>query len=398
MCGDYLCCWHFGVESGRSEGPFDATGQNFRQRPYASLLRESVQNSMDAHVVKMDDSGIAYVPPVEVSFSFGKIKSSDIPKFKEVRNHIQLCIESYPNNEDYQIFYKSMLDNFDSNYATEFPYLKISDRMTTGMRYVKNNLSNPFQAFVRSSQISVKGDSSGAAGSHGYGKAAYYLLSPLRSLIVSTMTENGDCFFEGASIIGSHIQGENTLSSVGYYDNNGGQPSFYDSETGKFSDGRIPEMFVRKEPGTDFYIMGFQPEDVNDMCEEMICEALRSYWLAIFRRKISISINANGYSVTLNKDTLHELMDKYFPCSADESRQLRALNPRPYYDAYTRQGEDEKMYVSFSQVLPTIGEVSLYIKKCRTRFDKVVYMRKPSMLVYANVKDEDNGFYGLILE
>lgn len=43
------CTWHFGIESGRSEGPFDATGQNFRQRPYASLIREAVQNSMDAY-------------------------------------------------------------------------------------------------------------------------------------------------------------------------------------------------------------------------------------------------------------------------------------------------------------------------------------------------------------
>ena len=55
------CTWHFGIESGRSEGPFDATGQNFKQRPYASLLRESVQNSMDAHkkVTNGDGSGIS---------------------------------------------------------------------------------------------------------------------------------------------------------------------------------------------------------------------------------------------------------------------------------------------------------------------------------------------------
>ena len=96
-----------------------------------------------------------------------------------------------------------MLSNFDDSYSEEIPYLKISDRMTTGMGYVRNDLSNSFQAFVRSSQISVKGDTSGAAGSHGYGKAAYYLLSPARTLLVSTMTEDGLCFFEGASIVGS---------------------------------------------------------------------------------------------------------------------------------------------------------------------------------------------------
>lgn len=187
------------------------------------------------------------------------------------------------------MFYNGMLKNFDDSYRDEIPYLKISDCVTTGMGYVRNDLGNSFQAFVRSSQISVKGDSSGAAGSHGYGKAAYYLLSPVRTLLVSTMTEDGRCFFEGASIIGSHIIDDTLLCAAGYYDNNGGQPALFDSKSGDASLCPIPEAFRRTEPGTDFYIMGFHPENIHDMCEEMICEALRSYWLAIHKGRISIN-------------------------------------------------------------------------------------------------------------
>ena len=252
------CTWHFGKESGRSEGPFDASGQNFRQRPYASLLREAVQNSMDAHIKVVGEDGATCIPTVEVIFSFGHLKAADYPEFYKLREHINSCYESHFQNEDYRMFYKGMLDNFDDNYHDEIPYLKISDFNTTGMEYVHNDLSNSFQAFVRSSQISVKGDSSGAAGSHGYGKAAYYLLSPVRTIFVSTMNEARVCYFEGASIIGAHIKGDTLLCAAGYYDNNDGQPIRFDYNSSDISLSPIPEAFRRNQPGTDFYPDLFQ--------------------------------------------------------------------------------------------------------------------------------------------
>lgn len=392
------CTWHFGIEAGRSEGPFDATGQNFRQRPYASLLRESLQNSMDAHINCINEDGSFSVPTVEVIFSFGALCAKDYPEFYSLRKHIESCYNSYPKNEDYRIFYRSMLDNFDSSYNFEIPYLKISDRRTTGMEYVRNDLSNPFQAFVRSSQISVKGDSSGAAGSHGYGKAAYYLLSPIRTLLVSTMTENRICYFEGASIIGSHIENNTMLCAAGYYDNNNGQPIRFDASSDNFSNCPIPKEFRRIEPGTDFYIMGFLPENIHQMCDDMIREALRSYWLAIYKGRISVIIKPRPLiEFVVNKASLPKYMDDCFPESKDESKQLRTMNPRPYYDAYTKQDTGDKAYIKFVDSFPTIGEVSMYVKKCKTKFDKIVHMRKPLMLVYGLAKDDDNGFYGLFL-
>lgn len=391
------CLWHFEKETGRSEGPFDASGQNFKQRPYASLIREAVQNSMDAHIVLPDGEGEGITPPVEISFSFGIISSKNYPEFFKLRHHIESCKQSY-DNEDYILFYSSMLSQFSDDFVDSVPYLKISDCKTTGMEYIKNNLRNPFQAFVRSSQISVKNTGAGAAGSHGYGKAAYYLLSPLRTLLVSTRTEDNRCFFEGASIIGTHIKDDVMLSSVGYYDNNGGQPSFFNANTDDIDNCPIPEAFRRDEPGTDFYIMGFQAENKSEMCEEMIRESLRSYWLAILKGKIVIHIIPNdGIDIVINKDRLPSLMDIYYPDKKDDSKQLRALNPRPYYEAYLNRESGDSHYLVFSESLPKIGKVSMYVKKCKTNFDKIVYMRKPSMLVYATPMSDDHGFYGLFV-
>jgi hypothetical protein len=43
------CQWVFAPqEGGREDGPNDAMMQNFRSKPYNSLVRESLQNSLDA--------------------------------------------------------------------------------------------------------------------------------------------------------------------------------------------------------------------------------------------------------------------------------------------------------------------------------------------------------------
>ena len=43
------CCWHFAEQLGGADvGPNDPMSENFKKTPYASLIRESVQNLLDA--------------------------------------------------------------------------------------------------------------------------------------------------------------------------------------------------------------------------------------------------------------------------------------------------------------------------------------------------------------
>ena len=42
-------CWHFAEQLGGMDvGPNDPMSENFKKTPFASLIRESVQNSLDA--------------------------------------------------------------------------------------------------------------------------------------------------------------------------------------------------------------------------------------------------------------------------------------------------------------------------------------------------------------
>ena len=72
------CKWYFADQpNGQEVGPNNAMEQSFKNHPYASLVRESIQNSLDA---VLDES-----KPVLVKFSFMEMKGFDYPEFFELQ-------------------------------------------------------------------------------------------------------------------------------------------------------------------------------------------------------------------------------------------------------------------------------------------------------------------------
>ena len=100
-----------------------------------------------------------------------------------------------------------MLKLFEDNlYAEHLGYVRISDFNTKGMAYEEEKTDSPFYAFVRLAGVSAKDDTT-AGGSFGFGKAAYYLLSPISTIIVSTCTDKFEKYFEGATFLCTHLYG-----------------------------------------------------------------------------------------------------------------------------------------------------------------------------------------------
>ena len=88
------CKWTFAESLGGQDiGPNDALVEFFKKIPYESLVRESIQNSIDA---RLDMS-----KPVKVSFKFKTMPSSSHSHFLAIQEHIEGCIQMY-NNEDSQ--------------------------------------------------------------------------------------------------------------------------------------------------------------------------------------------------------------------------------------------------------------------------------------------------------
>lgn len=373
------CKWHFAPQiGGRDDGPNDPIVDNFKKHPYTSLIRESIQNSLD--VPLFDDE------PVRVEYSIGRIQHINYPNLFDLGKHVRGCMEYYPNNQDAEIVYQPMLDYLDGLHrCSNLYYIKVSDFNTQGMKYEKGQTDLPFYAFVRSAGVSAKADKT-AGGSYGYGKAAYFYMSNIRTVLVSTKTPDGSNFFEGVSSLCTHtVRGEEgTFVSVGFYDNNNGEPIS--------DDDMIPARFSREDPGTDIYIMGINGSAKDEIYLEMKESVLRNFWMSIYKGKLVVKIDQEE----INKDNIYEKMIEFFPDELDEGFVELKYNPRPYLEAVINAGQDSN-HIFIERTMDTIGHVCFYALKKKHAKDNILYMRSPLMLVKARLNKSSNGFYGVFV-
>jgi len=405
------CRWHpiFRGDNDNGIGPSEPMQENFRQAPYASLVRESIQNSLD--VVRKDSD-----KPVEMRFSIGFIDSKNFPNFFEISNHIQGCIDNFPNNDKAKRIYPPMLKyiNKVNSPGGKLYFIRVSDYNTQGMPYenLEDN-DSPFYAFVRSAGVSSKSDES-AGGSFGFGKAAYFYMSPLRTILVSTKTDDDRYFFEGVCSLCSHKIDGRTVSNIVYYDNNEGNP------TTQFD--RIPGRFQRKdkdgkeeESGTDIFIMGVDFENVGteqEIYEEMLLATLENFWLAILDNKLIVRIGKGDQEKVVDSTNIAALMEEYFEENDVNKRMRRGsigrYNPRPYFTAVNLSGSTDKFIyrkvdlneierLREIQTLSSWGCIHYYFAKNKQATNRIVYMRGLKMTVSISTARNGEGYYGVIV-
>lgn len=152
------CSWHSIIRDPKDNGvgPSEPMTENFRRTPYASLVREAIQNSLDV-AIKMSGK------PVVISFNIGSLTPANFPNFFEIRKHIQGCIDNFPNDKKAHKIYPPMLEylNQVTRPGGALHYIRVSDHNTVGMHYDNpENNDAPFYAFVRSAGVSSKSDES----------------------------------------------------------------------------------------------------------------------------------------------------------------------------------------------------------------------------------------------
>ena len=82
-------------------GPNDAIIQSFNKDFYESLVRESIQNSLDAVLEKGK--------PVKVTYSFDKVTIDDFPELFKLKEHIQGCLDTHSDTNRAKELYEPML-------------------------------------------------------------------------------------------------------------------------------------------------------------------------------------------------------------------------------------------------------------------------------------------------
>lgn len=358
------CKWHFaemGPNSGK-EGPNDALKQTFKQFPWESLVRESIQNSLD---VSADSNN-----PVIVSFEHRTFDREDYPNFFNLVEHIQACRNTYAGVESAEAMYPPMIDFLKR--AKEIGYVRVSDYNTSGMTYDPDDVTTTFDTFVRSAGVSVK-KKAGSGGSFGFGKGAFFAMSPINTLIVSTIDSNGNRYFEGVTRLCTHVIDNVKYNHVGFYDNNGGQPTSDES--------KIPLPFKRKSQGTSIGIMGVDSRVWNSSVDEVVRAVLGNFFASILENRLEVYVNGNPekegrQTIKINSSNIKEMMDKYYP-STEIGNKDYPFNPRPYFEALTDQNTE-----IFKETLPILGDVTLTLKEFEDNPTSIVFMRKPLMKIY----------------
>ena len=289
---DYLATWQFPPNEGGAEYGFgDAAAAHFRADPISHLVREVIQNSMDAKVDGLYE-------PVHVAFSETEISTSVIGG-NSLRPHVESCLglAKEKGQTDAVIAYTNALDALSQPTVS---CLSVIDSGTIGL--VEDN----WNALVVQEGV-VHKNRPASGGSNGIGKNAVFNVSDLQTVMYSTRylarRKGREEKLQGKSRLATHPEqtGEQTqLQHIGFYRTEDRQP---------LRGRQIPDVFRLAETGTGIFILGFNAHCSN-WARTAIAAVLDNFFFAIHNRHLVIEVQANPeqQAITLN----HETIDQHF--------------------------------------------------------------------------------------
>ena len=394
--------WYFAkcdCIAGRGEN--DSQRELFPGEVYQTLIRESIQNSIDH-----PDSSSSL--PVRVEYTIRRFPTKEFGNLEGLREHVQKCCDESGGADRFTSMLKA-LDN------PELCILDVADYNTVGMDYDNPTDKGRFKQFVRYTGDPNK--NKGAGGSHGYGKITYFNISEISTIIVSSMTPDGQCTFEGVSRLATHETGtvRELYADTGFLDLGNGVPIQEEIASPQY----IIEEFRRKVPGTTVSILFADINDTNiGKIYKLCCEAvLRNFFAAIEDGNLEVCINFGlGYEQEFKQAKLESIFkDLYFQSTIDDTRSsyFDRFNPHPYWLAYRNNEvtitEDiseeeavdlcaEKKYICFKKELAIIGHSALFINvEPKNSVDMVVFMRCPRMVVAELHNRSSKGYSAVFL-
>lgn len=370
----------------------DSTFDHFRSKPYRFIVREFIQNSMDVPV------DATYATPVKVEIGTGFINTSEYDQLiGSLKERMFACKERCDENENSRNPYTNKVAYLEDIEGKNMPYLVISDYNTTGMEY-SNDKQCSFNAGVRQMGASHKGTGN-AGGSHGLGKVVGFVASEINTVYYSTMTaRDNSTYGEGVTRLCAH-----SVRGIEFFPD-----AFYDSHEGNHPDYArdIPEDFRRKDAGTSVYILGVHPNEGDIITMKQ--EVLRSFWMAIYHKKLIVQIDNDTFSA----ETLSDLMNKYLPESTYGEYDIKScrmlverFNPKPYYFNCIIDSEntDEShlVFEATSSKYPVLEHAKLYVYKNESiknyTEDRIVCMRDKEMVIEFYRPGTRKGYYAVLI-
>ena len=327
-------------------GISDAGIETFRGAPYKSLAREICQNSLDAYLIKDE--------PVRVEFDLFSYKSELLPGYNDLREVLKSCKDFSKDNE-----YKKGINFFDNALkvinSKEVNILRVSDYNTTGLMGSDKNNNSEWINLIKGSGMSNK--EGGAGGSFGIGKSAPFACSSLRTVFYSTLDKKGKVAYQGVSRLASCNLNGYITQGIGYYGKKEGNTPIYKQIN-------IEDKYIRKESGTDIYILGFNVEKNWEI--EILSSILDGFLVSIWKGLLEVQISSD---ILLNKNTLDTIINTY--------KEQLGGNIKDYYKVLTSEKHTVKKWNFHG-----LGEVELYLLKSEGLCRKVSMSRSTGMKIF----------------
>ena len=363
--------WDFPKNNGGiAYGLTDAATTYFQADRLRHVVRELIQNSLDAH-----DTGF---PSVEVEISEITIPRSSFGG-DELAAHFRACLEEVERAEntnarrDATILKRGMRVLRRKN----IPCLRIVDAGTRGLR------PRNWRALVESEGI-VHKEGPVSGGSFGIGKNAAFTVSDLLAVVYATRYSDGrrgrveKC--QGKARLMTHPDPKlpreaDDLGPSDYLQNTG----FYRAPDLSPLVGKedIPEEFrLHDTAGTGLWILGFNPHSDNWVVDvqRAVCE---NFFMAIHNRWLTVKITAGKTrEVVVN----HETVDAALDTSA-------ASSPSLHFYRAIRQDEPH----SSTLAVKPIGKLDVYFI-AGAGPSRTAYVNRKGMLITDSTDQSVNPF------
>lgn len=357
--------WHFNeLQTGFDyQGIRDGDIEVFDKTRYQSVVRESIQNSLDAR--------LDYSKPVKIEFNFFKVEKKELPGIEEIENVLKYSSRWDKANKDDQALLNKMIDSIEEK---AYSCLEIADYNTRGMQ-----AKTTFDSFAHARNVSTK-SSGTSAGSKGMGKAAYFALSYLRTLVVSSIYyENKERLFQGISRVSTFPKEDKLYNYKGYYSTTIEPETTFDA---------VSDRFKRDEVGTSIFVLGLWKNEngITLMKKELV----NHFWLAILENDLIVTIDGEE----INRSNIYELIKRLYPSIEESSQYNSNPNPRAYFETYIGEKCIQKV---FTKKIEHLGEVKLILGKNNQFQGRIANFRLSKMLIYKDPSFLYKGYCGVFV-
>lgn len=389
--------WYFVNNNGALDDGGNNPGiETFSDTPIRSMVRETIQNSIDERVNKCI--------PVTVEFSLFKCSNNEIPGMNQLRDVFNECLDSLNelkrSQKHVRDFFKQGLEKM----GKEINVLRISDFNTIGLTGAENEDENGHWYSLIKGRGSSNTKTSISSGSFGIGKTAPFACSAFRTIFYASRcdrinpstyeSKNVDSYIGVSYLIShKHQEGSKIYKTIG--------TGFYSDTTDLKAILRPFDLhgFKRKENGTDIYILGF--DYTKGIFEQIKREVVCNFFITIKMGRLVVklgteTIDANniGHYVEALDDEFSNIKSYYNLLISegcqDEDTRVITLDSSEYGKEIKYIDDDDRE----SSIQD--GECKLYLHRGPDLNRKILMTRENGMSLFEENNISSISFTGIL--